>query len=135
MHHIEPLAAQGSEAILEAHGVTPKDLDRIATHALHILAEQGVFALGLYLATRKRPQDDAPAQAIHREVANLLHRIGLIDRTGWDLSREDRTGFYRHLTEIRAGEDAAAALQRLLLTRQVIETLLLYARYGAKART
>jgi hypothetical protein len=42
-----------------------------------VLAEQGLFAFGLFLATRKRDVDARAAEEIHRAVADLLQRAGL----------------------------------------------------------
>jgi hypothetical protein len=42
--------------------------------------------------------------------------------------------FYKEITTQRKGEEELAALQRLLLTKQLMETTLTYGRYQAKAR-
>ena len=121
MHSIEPQAALASERLLEECR-SMSDLERITTQALHVLSDQGLFALGLFLATRKRDQDKAPAEAIHRQIVELLADLELGERPG---NRDAiDLAYYRSLTE---------TLQNLLLSRQVIETLLIYARHGAKA--
>ncbi len=130
MHNIEPLAATRAEGVINA--VPPADAERLATKAAHVLAAQGLYAFGLFLATRKRAQDKAPAEAIHAASHGLLNDLELL--TDDDLQRvPERPAFYRELTAVRPGETSAAALQRLLLVRGVVEDLLVYIRYAAKA--
>lgn len=136
MVNLEPLAAIHAENTIDCirreGRVSEKDVERIATHALHVLGEQGLYAMGLFLNTRKRDKDRQPANIIHEQTGHLLNEAGLLSAADQG-RRTDLGKFYLGLTEVREGESTAVALQRLLLMRDLIETLLIYTRYAAKA--
>jgi len=126
MINLEPLAVKaGAEMI----GAQPKESENMINKALMVLAEQGITAFSLFLASRKRQQDTQAAEHIHRAVRNLLTSANL-----GELTAQLRVDDYKVLTHVQAGESDLSALQRLLLTKQLIETGLTYGRYQAKAR-
>ncbi|MEI6414584.1 MAG: hypothetical protein WCP34_10035 [Pseudomonadota bacterium] len=126
---LEPLCALAANTMSNGSG-QPKESENTITKALMVLSEQGLYAFGLFLATRKRKQDEEPAKAIHRAVCDLLAKAGLapVEKTNsWP-------DYYRELTQQREGkENEATALRRVLLTKQVVEMALTYGRYHAKA--
>ncbi len=92
--------------------------DKILTHALAVLEEQGVYACFLYLKAR---EGSAGQQIIDRCAAFL---------------REQPAG-----AAFRANSDAFAALQnlagdldKLLFARDLLRQALVYGRYHAKAK-
>jgi hypothetical protein len=127
MVNLEPLAASAAAKMV---GADPGAAENLITKALMVLSEQGLFAFGLFLATRRRPQDVRAADDIHRAASGLLAEAGLVDAEGPGAGMAD---YYRRITHARAGESQVAALQRILLTKQALETALTYGRYHAKA--
>ena len=115
-----------------ARMVVSGDAENMITKALLVLAEQGVFAFGLFLATRPpgRTHDVRVASDIDVAVRQFLQQA--------ELQPEQAAGmnlptYYKALTQARAGEDSLHNLQRLLLTKQVMELALTYGRYHARA--
>lgn len=131
MLNLEPLAALAANEMAGRDAKKANDAENIITKSLAVLAEQGMYAFGLFLATRKREQDKTPAQRIDAEARRLLQSAGLASA---DQSRApDMPTFYRSLTTAQQGESPAEALRRILLSKQLLETTLTYGRYAAKA--
>lgn len=122
-------AAQTIGAVTMAHG------QALVRKTGLILSEQGLFALGLFLATRK--DESATALAIHRAIHQLLQLSGLAP-AGEDPTRVD-VEYYRQLVSARAASDEgeaqeteAQALYRILLTQRILDRMLSYAVYYSK---
>jgi len=127
MLNLEPLAVKAAVHMI---GPDSKDSENMINKSLMVLAEQGVCAFALFLASRKRnPQDTVPRDAIHAAMRHLLSAAKL-----GDLKTQLNVEDYKTLTHVQAGETDLAALQRLLLTKQLMETALTYGRYQAKAK-
>ncbi len=126
MINLEPLAVRA--AVTMVGGQDPRDAENMINKALMVLAEQGVTAFALFLASRTRAQDQVVSAAIHLAIRNLLGESGLGQFQNI-IQVED----YKSLTQVQAGESDLSALQRLLLTKQLMETALTYGRYQAKA--
>jgi hypothetical protein len=130
MINLEPLAASAAERMLaERQGADAKEADILITKALMVLAEQGVYALGMFLASRKRPQDQAVADNVHAALKTLLEKAQL-GKLSNGLSPEE----YASLVKSAPKESDAQAFQRLLMTANLMETALTYGRYQAKSR-
>jgi len=127
MLNLETLAVSAAANMV---GSTPKESENMINKALMVLAEQGVTAFALFLASRKRAQDTETAELIHRAMSGLLKAadLGQLDTQSINIEA------YKALTQARQDESQLAALQRLLLTKQLMETALTYARYQAKAK-
>lgn len=123
MIHLEPIAAQAGHAMLAAED-SPKGQENLITKALMVLAEQGIFALGLFLVSQSRREDAQRAERIHGALAQLMADAGIADAAQPAFS----PAYYRQLT---AGQEAAD-LAQVLLTKQLLETALTYGRYHAK---
>lgn len=99
------------------------DVDNTITKALGVLQEDGVYACFLYLLAREK--ENGPV--VVDEMLNLLDQLGF----GWgkpaDHSPEK---VLAHITE-----KVTVNLERLLLVKETLEQMLIYARYGAKARS
>lgn len=124
MINLEPQAAQAGQAMLDVESDSPKEQENFLTKALMVLAEQGIYALGLFLVSQKGEADQKRAQRLHRALADLLHATGLSDQE----APAFQPAYYQRLTE---GSDQAD-LARLLLSKQILETALTYGRYHAK---
>ena len=128
MINLEPLAAKAAQRMVGANADSALNL---INKALMVLAEQGLFAFGLFLCSRKRDEDIRAASDIHQAVIQLLETANLATRPQND--HIINVDYYRALTETRTTEQPAQALQRLILTKQVVETALTYGRYQAKS--
>jgi hypothetical protein len=128
MLNLEPLAALAANEMAGHDPKTANDAENIITKALAVLAEQGLYAFGLFLATRK---DQTPARRIDQEARRLLQSTALV--TPEQMRAPDMPSFYRSLTAAQTGETPAEALRRILLSKQLLETTLTYGRYAAKA--
>lgn len=129
MINLEPLAAKAAQHMVIP--TSPKDSLNLINKALMVLAEQGLFAFGLFLNSRKEKEDPL-ARQIHRGVGQLLAdaQLAAAPQTGQAIA-----DYYKALTESRPNEPEAQALQRLILTKQVVETALTYGRYQARSLT
>lgn len=127
MLNLEPLAAESAASMVSGD---PKDAENMINKSLMVLTEQGIFAFGLFLLTRKRDQDVRVAEDIHRAIRKLLFKAKLTTDNNSPLIPE----YYNQLTKTRGGESDEIALQRLLLTKQLVEMALIYGRYHAKAQ-
>jgi len=124
MINLEALTAQSAERM------GTYKAKKVVTQSLIVVTQQGLFAFGLFLATRESPKDIRSAEKIHRAVAELLNQAGLSEDKKSPLS----PNYYGHLTKTREGEDDVLALQRILLTKKVIEMALSYTRHYTKVQ-
>lgn len=127
MINLEPLAAKAAKnMVIES---SPKESLNLINKALMVLAEQGLFAFGLFLNSRKEKEDPL-ARQIHRGIGQLLADAQLATAPQAGQAIAD---YYKALTESRPNEADVQALQRLILTKQVVETALTYGRYQARS--
>ncbi len=131
--NLEPLAALTANNIIHS-SPSATDAENIVTKSLAVLSEQGLYAFGLFLATRKRGNDQIVADNIHRSLRTLLDKTNFL--TSELKHSQDTAEFYRELTaqNIQTKESSVDALRRILLIKQMFEITLTYARYAAKAR-
>jgi len=123
--NLEPMAAQAANQM--TYPQDAKTSENTITKALAVLTEQGVYAFGLFLATRKEKERNA-VTLINTQLRNLLRDTHLYTETNPDMAT-----YYRGISAPRGQETPIEALHRLLLTKQLMETTLTYARYHAKA--
>ncbi len=74
MINLEPLAARAARGMV---GGNADNALNLINKALMVLAEQGLFAFGLFLCSRKRKEDIQAASDIHRAVIQLLEDANL----------------------------------------------------------
>ncbi len=135
--HLDHLAAAHAQAIVKrtkeripsdplSTGQSAGDVDNLVTKTLGVLQENGIYACMLYLLSRTQDKEKRIAAVVRDEVLGLLDELGF----GWrkPLSSE-ATDILDHLTTITGDR-----LERLLLAKETLEQMLIYARYGAKAR-
>ena len=107
------------------------DVDNLVTKCLGVLQENGIYAAMLYLLSRTRDKEKRIALVLMDEMLELLEGLGF---QGWekpDIHDPDGRSatILEHITRVTGG-----SLERLLLAKETLEQMLIYARYGAKAR-
>lgn len=110
------------------------DVDNAVTKALGVLQENGIYACALYLLSRTQAEEQDTAAVIRDEMLNLLTNLGF---PGWEKpnvtdARTNAETILKHLAEKVTGDNN---LERLLLAKETLEQMFIYARYGAKARS
>ena len=137
--NLEPLAALAANNIVDssiAQNAKANDAENIVTKSLGVLTEQGIYAFGLFLATRKRGQDHSVATSIDNALRKLLKDTKFLTDNLTNIPKSKIAEFYREITAENKSknESSVDALRRILLIKQMFETTLTYARYAAKAR-
>jgi hypothetical protein len=97
-------------------------VDNTITKALGVLQENGVYACFLYLLAKEGDS----GRVVVDEMLNLL------DGLGFDWGKPDDNSAEKVLAHING--KVTVELERLLLAKETLEQMLIYARYGAKAR-
>jgi hypothetical protein len=106
----------------------PETLDRVATKALGVLHEQGVYACMLFLFSRGKAEQKY-AGWIGQHL--LAVAAGLPFGEEWaQLAQRSNTVAE---TLQRVSDTVSADMSKLLLVRDLFEQTLIYIRYGAKA--
>jgi len=98
------------------------ELDNTVTKALGVLQENGIYACFLYLLAKEKDI----GKVVIGEMLNLLEELPFEWRKPADDSTEEVLGYI--------SEKVTADLERLLIAKDTLERMLIYARYGAKAR-
>jgi len=123
---LDTLAAQTAQQIIaDTLGFEAKEVDNLATKALGVLQENGVYAATLFLYSRTST-DAKIAPFIRQQLLALVAQKVVHQQTPQDQSQDA----LRFVTEHIAND-----LDTLLLVKQVWEQTLIYVRYGAKARS
>lgn len=112
-NNLDYLAAKHAQKIVEALQSDPKKAENAITKTLGVLQENGVYACFLYL----RAREDNGGKIIAQMRA-------LLDALGIRNSSQDDLEYAKQLTQV---------LPTLLLAKEALEQMLIYARYGAKA--
>ncbi len=101
-------------------------MDTVATNALGVLLEMGVYGCFLFLLSRTQSKHKEHAKALRRELLGLLGELPAGPAQPPDAN--DARAVLKYVTE-----HVTPDLDRVLLARQVLEQMLLYVRYGAAA--
>ncbi|WP_299645329.1 hypothetical protein, partial [uncultured Chloroflexus sp.] len=96
--------------------------DNTVTKALGVLQENGVYACFLYLLAKEKEN----GSVVVDEMLNLLAGLG------FDWTKPANNNPETVLSHISG--KVTVDLERLLLAKETLEQMLIYARYGAKAR-
>ena len=119
--NLDYLAAKYAQTIIQkTKDKKASDIENTITKALGVLQEDGVYACFLHLLAREKEN----GAVVVDEMLNLLSSLPF----GW----QKPTNNSEILPFI--SEQVTKDLDRLLLAREVLEQMLIYARYGAKAR-
>jgi|Deesub1362A_J573_1020465.scaffolds.fasta_scaffold31809_2 hypothetical protein len=128
---LDRVAAEHAQKMVKAHDAKKDDaenLERVATKALGVLQENGVYACMLFLYSR--PEKEQPyAQTIREQLIKLLDSepirpLGIAFRADNGSWRDVADHFVQVVTK---------DLDKLLLVKALYEQTLIYTRYGAKA--
>ena len=125
MRNLDLIAARTAQEIIQAtREQKSTDVDNLVTKALGVLQENGVYAAMLYLYSRT--SNDKPiAEKVRHRLIDLEKELELQVP-----EQRDASTILKFLTD-KICDD----LDRLLLVKQMWEQTLIYARYGAKARS
>lgn len=128
MANLDRLAAQHAQSVItNTNNQKASDIENTVTKALGVLQEDGVYACFLYLLAKEK----AKGKTVVQEMLNLLQELGF----GWNKPQKygnddiASSVILKHITD-----NVTQDLERLLLTKEILEQMLIYARYGAKAR-
>ncbi len=94
---------------------TNKEDQNVIQKALGVIEEDGVFAFKIYLDSLKQPESKKIANKIEENIEKMLKEIEIVNN-------------FRDSTLKDLGSD----LNKLFLTKELIERTLIYARYHAK---
>jgi hypothetical protein len=121
--NLDRLVAQYAQAIIRrTSDKKASDIDNTITKALGVLQENGIYACFLYLKAKEKDNGDVVVE----EMLNLLDSLGF----GWGKPATNKVEDVLH----HLMEKVTVNLERLLLAKETLEQMLIYARYGAKAR-
>lgn len=122
--NLDRLAARHAQEIIRrTKNKKPSEVDNTVSKALGVLQENGVYACFLYLLAKEKEN----GIAVVEEMLNLLASLPF----GW--GRPHAVAPEEVLKHI--SEKVTADLEPLLLAKETLEQMLIYARYGAKARS
>lgn len=122
-------AMRAQEALTGVNSGNASTMDTVATNALGVLQEMGVYSCCLFLLSRRQDSHKEHARALLRQLIALLGELPFIDRAKAPLPNTSNA----QATLTYVTTHVTADLDHVLLTRQVYEQMLLYVRYGAAA--
>ena len=116
-YNLDYLAAQHAQNLVDRLKESAKETENTITKTLGVLQENGVYACFLYLYAR-----EDQGKAIAEKMLALLQAL--------DFPKpEEDDDVLKYIAD-----KITADLHRLLLAKEALEQMLIYARYGAKAR-
>lgn len=104
------------------------DMDNTVTKTLGILQSDGVYACFLYLFSKEQPQRGTP---VVRHMLKMLHEMN-INLSPAPAEQNGKPDLQAVMTFV--SDNVTADLGKLLLVKEMLEQMLIYARYSAKAR-
>ncbi len=124
--NLDRLAAQHAQDIVKKAN---SEIETTVTKALGVLQEDGVYACFLYLLAKEKEN----GKVVVDEMLKLLGDGDDGLKFNWGRPNSNKPeDILSHLTEkVTVNLDN---LERLLLAKETLEQMLIYARYGAKAR-
>jgi hypothetical protein len=121
-HNLDYLAARQAQSLVTALQENAKDAENTITKTLGVLQENGVYACFLYLLAREKKGEVIAAE--------MLALLAALEFPTLPQNSPDRDAVLNYI----ADEKVSGDLHRLLLAKAALEQMLIYARYGAKAR-
>ena len=126
--NLDRLAAETAQSVItNTKNQKAKDIENTVTKTLGVLQEDGIYACFLYLLAKEKDN----GKAIVKEMLLMLEKLHF----SWESPNNNgeidiRSDIVlKHITD-----HVTQNLERLLLTKEILEQMLIYARYGAKAR-
>jgi len=125
--HLDWLAAHHAQKVIHrTEGAKASEVDNTVTKALGVLQENGIYACALFLKSRSK-DEKRRADVLMDEMLHLLDQLGF----DWGQPSSNRAqDVLQHISDNVTSDN----LERLLLAKETLEQMLIYARYGAKAR-
>jgi len=121
--NLDRTAAEHAQSIIkETKDKKASEIENTITKTLGVLQENGVYACFLYLMAKEKEN----SQVVVKEMLELINDLGF----GWGKP----TDYESETVLDYITENVTNNLERLLLTKETLEQMLIYARYGAKAR-
>ena len=120
-HNLDYLAAKHAQSLIKA---ASKDAENTVTRALGVLQENGVYACFLYLCANQK-KDDKIIPPIIQQMLALLKELEFPESP----ENPSNEVVLQYIAEKVTRDD----LPTLLLAKEALEQMLIYARYGAKA--
>lgn len=118
IQNLDYLAAKHAQKLIENLG---ENAETPVTKALGVLQENGVYACFLYLYAREKD-----GGKIAGKMVDLLNKI-------LPEGEQIKNANSKEILEDVANNVTGKSIERLLLARELLEQMLIYARYGAKA--
>ena len=130
--NLDRLAAErAQEVIRRTNQQSPGDVDNLVTKALGVLQENGIYACMLYLLSRTQDKEKKIAVVVSDEMLNLLAGLGF---EGWEKPAIPNPRRRAEVILKHISDHVTKDMERLLLAKETLEQMMIYARYGAKAR-
>lgn len=127
--NLDRLAAEHAQVIIKCtKDKKASEVDNTITKALGVLQENGVYACFLYLLSKEKEN----GSVVVVEMLNLLDSLGFDWQTPKNSGKIDTTA---EVVLSFLSDTVTVDLERLLLAKETLEQMLIYARYGAKARS
>jgi hypothetical protein len=117
-------AKSAQEIIAKTNEKPPKEVENFITKTLGVLQENGVYACLLYLYSSSDRGDNSVGAIIRINLINILEYVNKTPSK--DAESKDMLRYF--------ADEICNDLDILLMTKQLWEQTLIYARYGAKAR-
>jgi hypothetical protein len=130
--NLDRIVARAANGVVSKQD-TPKDcedLDRLATKALGVFQENGVYAGLLFLLSRKQQDERRHAEKVRDAILDML-KDGML--AALEVKPKGDMTTAEGILEY-AANTLAADLDRLLLVKSLCEQTLIYVRYAAKAK-
>ena len=126
MENLDKLAAQKAQQIIaDTKAFKASEVENLATKALGVLQENGVYAATLFLYSRTGTEAKI-APFIRKQLLEMAAQKVVNRQTPQDRSQDALRFVIEHI---------ANDLDTLLLVKQIWEQTLIYVRYGAKAQS
>ena len=114
------------------------DVENAVTKALGVLQENGVYACFVFALSRTKQKDGEKQEGNEKAESIVMKAIvtqmlALLKELNYNVPTVDSLNAQHILSEV--AENVTQDLERLLLAKEVLEQMLIYARYGAKARS
>jgi hypothetical protein len=126
--NLDRLAAKHAQAVIaNTKASKSSDIENTVTKALGVLQEDGVYACFLYLLAKEKE----PGKKVIEQMLDLLEGLEF----GWNKPlKENKIDVQPDVVLKHITDHVTQDLERLLLAKETLEQMLIYARYGAKAR-
>jgi flavin-dependent dehydrogenase len=126
--NLDRLAAEKAQAVIKnTNNQKASDVENTVTKALGVLQEDGVYACFLYLLAKEKDN----GKAVVAEMLDLLEQLAF----GWNKPMNNgKVNLGSEIVLKYITDNVTQNLEQLLLTKETLEQMLIYARYGAKAR-